>query len=125
MILGSMLTILGYQVLTLGLYAKSYAFSIGVLRQDRTLTAIAPHYTLERGLKLGGLIFLIGFMVDLWILFHWITTSFGSLDAIRPALFASTLMVVGAQTMFSSFFLSLLAIRAGERIGDVPHTGGD
>ncbi|MGH2346967.1 MAG: glycosyltransferase family 2 protein, partial [Chloroflexota bacterium] len=119
MILGNMLTILGYQVLTLGLYAKSYALSIGVLKEDRTLTAIAPHYSLERGLKLGGTLFLVGFLIDAWILVHWISTSFGSLDATRPALFASTLMVVGAQTMFSSFFLSLLAIRPGERMGDV------
>ena len=118
MILGSMLTILGYQVLTLGLYAKSYALSIGVLRTDRTLAAIAPHYTLERGLRLGGLLFAVGLGIDGYILLKWIGASFGSLDAIRPALFASTLIVVGAQTMFSSFFLSLLAIRPGIRLGD-------
>jgi glycosyltransferase involved in cell wall biosynthesis len=125
MILGSMLTVLGYQVLTLGMYAKSYALSIGVLKQDRTLAKIAPHYSLERGLKLGGVLFLIGFLIDAWILIQWISTQFGGLDAVRPALFASTLMIVGAQTMFSSFFLSLLAIRPGERIGDVHPLGGD
>jgi hypothetical protein len=43
---------------------------------------------------------------------HWLSSNFGPLDAIRPALFASTLIVLGVQTMFSSFFLSLLAIRA-------------
>jgi hypothetical protein len=46
---------------------------------------------------------------------HWVGNNFGALDAVRPALFASTLIVVGAQTMFSSFFLSLLAIRAAPR----------
>ncbi len=110
MILGSMLTILGYQVLTLGLYAKSYAMSIGILRHDRTLDALAPHYSLERGLKAGGLLFAIGFAIDVWILVQWIDSNFGSLDAVRPAVFASTLIVIGVQTIFSSFFLSLLAI---------------
>jgi glycosyltransferase involved in cell wall biosynthesis len=118
MILGSMLTILGYQILNLALYAKSYALSIGVLRHDRTLDAIGPYYTLERGLKAGGALFLGGLLVNGWILVHWLSSSFGALDAIRPALFASTLIVVGAQTMFSSFFLSLLAIRPGERQGE-------
>ena len=33
-----------------------------------------------------------------------------TLDAVRPALQASTLMIVGAQTIFSSFFLSMLAV---------------
>jgi len=122
MILGSMLTILGYQILTLGLHAKSYALSIGILRHDRTLDAIAPHYSLERGLKLGGILFTIGLVADLWILVNWIDSNFGALDAIRPALFASTMIVVGAQTMFSSFFLSLLKIQApGNRIGDLDH----
>ena len=32
----------------------------------------------------------------------------GSLDAVRPALQASTLMIIGAQTIFSSFFLDML-----------------
>jgi hypothetical protein len=34
----------------------------------------------------------------------------GALDAVRPALQASTLMIVGAQLVFSSFFFSLLAL---------------
>jgi hypothetical protein len=118
MILGSMLTILGYQVLTLGLYAKSYALSVGVLREDRLLKKIYPHYSLERGLKVGGLMFVIGVLVNIWILVQWVNSNFGALDAVRPEVFASTLIVLGAQTMFSSFFLSLLAIRPGERFGD-------
>ena len=110
MILGSMLTILGYQILTLGLYAKSYGLSIGILRHDRTLDTIAPHYSLERGLKVGGLLFMVGFVIDAWILVQWMSSHFGNLDATRPAIFASTLIVIGVQTIFSSFFLSLLAI---------------
>jgi glycosyltransferase involved in cell wall biosynthesis len=112
MILGSLMTILGYQVLTLGLYAKSYALSIGVLRQDRAFSFLSRYYSLERGLWTGFLLFVVGTVVDAWILVHWIHSNFGALDAMRPALLASTLMVVGAQTMFSSFFLSLLSIRA-------------
>jgi hypothetical protein len=32
----------------------------------------------------------------------------GALNAIRPATQASTLMIIGAQTIFASFFLSIL-----------------
>jgi hypothetical protein len=111
MILGSMLTILGYQVLSLGMYAKSYALSIGVLRQDSLLYNLGRHYTLERGLWAGAIMFLVGFGVDSWILANWISSNFGALSATRPALLASTLIVLGVQTIFSSFFLSLLSIK--------------
>jgi glycosyltransferase involved in cell wall biosynthesis len=125
MILGSLLTILGYQVLNLGLYAKSYALSIGVLREDRTLKVLAPRYSLERGLRFGGALFIAGTIIDGWVFLQWVQAQFGALDAIRPALFASTLIVLGAQTIFSSFFLSLLAIRPGVRLGDVQHRAGN
>jgi hypothetical protein len=42
---------------------------------------------------------------------NWITSNFGALSALRPALLASTLIVLGVQTIFSSFFLSLLSIK--------------
>ena len=54
--------------------------------------------------------FLAGFAIDAAILVRWLASGRATLDAVRPALQASTLMIVGAQTSFSSFFLSMLAV---------------
>ena len=118
MILASLLSILGYQVLTLGMYARTYALTAGFVQRDDVLEGFYRHFTLEKGLLLGGILFVAGLALNGWILLHWINSHFGSLGAVRPALFASTLMVVGVQTIFSSFFLSLLSIRPA---GPAPH----
>ena len=52
----------------------------------------------------------IGFLIDASILVRWLASGRTTLDAVRPALQASTLMIVGAQVLFASFFLSMLTV---------------
>lgn len=110
MVLGSLLTVLGYQILTTGLFAKAYSHAARLYAPDRTLRILLRWFTLERGLLAGGLLFVGGFLLDGAILVRWLASGRETLDAVRPALQASTLMIVGAQTLFSSFFLSMLAV---------------
>lgn len=110
MVLGSLLTILGYQIATIGLFAKAYSQAARLYAPDRTLRIVLRYFTLERGLLLGTVLFLAGFLIDAAILVRWLQSGRQTLDAVRPALQASTLMIVGAQTIFSSFFLSMLAV---------------
>jgi hypothetical protein len=96
MFVGSLLASLGTQLLTLGLFATSWQ-------------APPRWFTLERGLVVGGLTFAVGLVANLAILAHWLRSGFaGPLDAVRLAIFALTAMVVGAQVLFSSFYLDLL-----------------
>jgi len=95
MFVGALLAILGVQVATLGLFAHSR-------RQ-------APAwFTLERGLLAGLVVVVAGFGANAYILWDWIASGFGPLNAVRPAIFALTLTVVGTQILFSSFYLDLL-----------------
>lgn len=110
MVLGSLLTVLGVQIVTIGLFAKAYSQAARLYAPDRTLRLVLRHFTLERGLVVGALLFLAGFLLDGAILLRWLASGRATLDAVRPALQASTLMIVGAQTAFSSFFLSMLAV---------------
>ena len=113
--LGSLLTILGFQIMTTGLFAKAYSHAARLYAPDRTLGVLMRFFNLERGLVVGAVLFLAGFAIDASILARWLKSGMGSLDAVRPAIQASTLMIVGAQTVFSSFFLSMLALpRKGE-----------
>jgi glycosyltransferase involved in cell wall biosynthesis len=110
MILGSLLTILGFQAVMTGLFAKAYCHAARLYAPDRMLEAFRRHFSLERGLIAGTVLVVAGFLVDARILIGWLRSGMGALNAIRPATRASTLMIIGAQIIFSSFFLSLLGM---------------
>lgn len=113
MILASMFTILGIEVLTVGLYAKTYSLTAHFDEDDPILRSFYRHFTLEKGLVAGLVLFAVGFAADAYILGKWISRGFGALDEVRTALFALTFVVIGVQTIFASFFLSILSIRRG------------
>ena len=114
MMLGSLLTILGVQVITTGLFAKVYSYERHFDQQDPLLRGLAKHFNLEKGLVIGLVLFLLGFGLDLGVAITWIRGGFGELSALRPALVAGTLMAVGGQVIFSSFFLSMLSVQVAE-----------
>ena len=110
MVLGSLFAILGYQIINIGFYARIYAARQNFVPEGQTLRKLFKLFNLERGLLVGVLIFLIGFFTDFYILMSWILSGFGPLNKVRLALLASTFIIIGTQTIFSSFFLSMLGI---------------
>jgi len=110
MVIGSLLTLLGFQIIATGFFAKAYSHAARLYAPDRTLQFLGRHFNLERGLLVGAAVFVIGFAIDATILVDWLRSGMGELNAVRPALLGSTLMVLGAEILFSSFFLSMLAI---------------
>jgi len=107
MFVGSALAILGLQLVLLGIYAKTYGMVHDRL-VDRGIARFHLHYSLERGVSLGATVFGLGLAVNVWILSSWVSAGRGELFAVRPAVFALTLMVLGAEIVFAAFFLSLL-----------------
>ena len=72
MVLGSLLTVLGFQILTTGVFAKAYSHAARLYAPDRTLGLLLRYFNLERGLVLGALLFLAGFAIDARILVRWL-----------------------------------------------------
>ena len=110
MLFGSLLTLLGYHIVTIGLYARTYAITIGFEKHDKLIDFIARYISLERGMIIGLAVFLIGLFISLKILFNWIHGGFSSMNEIRNVIFSTTILIVGIQTIFSSFFLSMLLV---------------
>ncbi|MGI8825550.1 MAG: glycosyltransferase family 2 protein [Chloroflexota bacterium] len=110
MFLASLLTIVGFQVLLTGFYAKAYAFTHRFAPDDRMIQLFYRSFSLEGWLLLGLGIFLVGAGIDGTIFITWVKHNFRDLFAVREALLALTLMVIGLQLMFSSFLLSILNI---------------
>jgi hypothetical protein len=66
---------------------------------------------LEHGLLAGGGVLLLGAVLLGVIALSWASGGFGSLGQERLVIFAATLVIVGVQIVFSSFLVSILALR--------------
>jgi glycosyltransferase involved in cell wall biosynthesis len=107
---GSLLLIVGIQVVTLGLCARAYGiYFMG--ERDPWFDRMRRRYRLEHGLMLGGATALGGLAIIAGIVVEWVERGFGSLSEERLAIFAATLLVLGIQIIFASFLLSILGLR--------------
>ena len=110
MTLAGFLTLLGYQILNMGICARAYAVAAKFVTADNLIAGLYRLFTLERGIALGGLLFLCGVFIDLRVVWIWIQGGFGPLNEMRAVLFALICMILGVQTAFSAFLLSFFAI---------------
>jgi glycosyltransferase involved in cell wall biosynthesis len=110
MIAAAMLTISGTQVVCLGLGAKAYGVH-HLDEHDRLFDRYDGRVRLEHGLLAGSAVFLAGFAAALAVLVVWINRGFGALGEERLAVLSLTLIVVGLQIVFTSFFLSIVGLR--------------
>jgi hypothetical protein len=110
MVLGSLLAIIGTQIVALGLCAHAYGI---YFMQEREVwfERARDRFRLEHGLLLGGAITLLGVVFAAVIVIQWWDRGFGELAEEQLAVFAATLIVVGIQIFFSSFLLSILGLR--------------
>jgi glycosyltransferase involved in cell wall biosynthesis len=110
MIGGSLLTIVGTQILALGLCARAYGVYV-LGERDAWFERVRPRVKLEHGLLAGAALIAAGLAVGGGIIGSWIASGAGALSQTRLALLAATLLIVGIQTFFSSFLLSILGLR--------------
>jgi len=77
---------------------------------DKTLRYV----TLEVGLAVGGALSILGLAISAYAVRLWGAQHFGPLDVTRTLRFvipAALCLTLGVQTIFSSFFLSILGLR--------------
>jgi hypothetical protein len=110
MVAGSLLMIVGTQVVALGLCAHAYG-TYFMAERDPWFDRMRARFRLEHGLALGGTLILAGLVLCAVIVGTWIDRGFGALSEERLALLAATLLIVGIQIFFSSFLLSILGLR--------------
>jgi hypothetical protein len=107
---GTLLMIVGTQVLAMGLCAHAFGtYFMG--EKDPWFDRMRARFRLEHGLLLGGAFALVGVVMGGVVVVTWISHGFGSLADERLALVAASLVIVGIQIFFSSFLLSILGLR--------------
>jgi glycosyltransferase involved in cell wall biosynthesis len=118
MFFGMVFAILGVQVVSIGLFARVFSYSERFAREGRSFERLLRSVSLEQGLLLGFVLFLAGFAGEAHVLWEWRNEGFGPFSALREVIFWSLPLFVGLQTIFSSFFLSMLGISRDTYIGD-------
>ncbi|HXN39982.1 MAG TPA: glycosyltransferase family 2 protein [Solirubrobacteraceae bacterium] len=107
---GSLLLIVGAQLVGLGLCAHAYAtYFMG--ERDAWFDNVRKRLRLEHGLMLGSVIALVGVLMLVVLVLDWISRGLGNLAQERTAIAAATLFVLGIQIVFTSFLLSILGLR--------------
>jgi len=109
MFLSTLFTITGYQLIIFALFAKTYA--INHLNEKPIFNKLYKYITIEKASIFGFLLIILGVIVYLTILSKWLSTNFGDLQEIKNSILAMTLIIIGIQTIFSSFMLSILGIK--------------
>jgi glycosyltransferase involved in cell wall biosynthesis len=107
---GSLLVVVGTQLIGFGLCGRAYAvFQLG--DRDPWFEGIGRRVRLEHGLLLGLAVIAAGASVGAIVVAHWIARGLGSLAEERVTILAATLVIIGVQVFFTSFLVSLIGLR--------------
>jgi glycosyltransferase involved in cell wall biosynthesis len=107
--------IIGIQLILFSLLARTIGVLKHVLPMSRPLARFLKAFTLERGILLGVFLGVGGFGLATYSVMSWAQVRLAALDpavVMRVAIPAVTLMVAGAEIIFSSFLLKFIDVRA-------------
>lgn len=108
--LGCLCSLLGFQIVSLGAFAKAFAMNESFEMQGRIFKRLLNWFTLELGLVAGALMVWLGILADAAILTTWLTRHRGYMGSTHVVFVATTVIALGFQVVFSSFFLGMFKL---------------
>lgn len=115
-ILGSLLLIIGYQLLLAWFHFGAFGAVYGVTRDSGVIKSLMNYHSLARELFMGLILLVVGVVVGLKVLFSWSAGGFGALFQVQYAMIALILSILGIQTIISGMFLSLLLLNNEDKL---------
>jgi glycosyltransferase involved in cell wall biosynthesis len=106
--------VVGFQGVVFSVLARVYAASEGFLPENSLVRRARQLFSLELGLAVGGVLVLASATLSVIAFVRWGHSSFKHLDygeTLRIAIPAVVTLMLGVQTVFASFFLSVLGIK--------------
>jgi Glycosyl transferase family 2 len=103
------LTLIGAQVIQLGVFARTYA-RVRIGERDRLLEALGRHVKLEHGLVIGGALTVASLTGLALVAAEWAAGGFGTLGREYETALLVTGLGLGIQIVFGAFFLALLTM---------------
>jgi hypothetical protein len=113
-VFATVFSVVGFEILSLGLHAKTYSWSRRFDRDNRFLSGFYDRFKLETGLLLGLGLMLAGVAILVGIVVEWLRSDLLPLPHPEWASFAATLTILGSSTVFSSLFISAMSMTRPE-----------
>src|SRR5712664_4268126 len=113
LLVASFLALLGYELVLFAVFTKIFAVRTGFHPPHPLLETVFRYVTLEVGLAAGALMALVGLVALVVAVASWGAVGFGNLNpstTMREVIPAVVLLALGTQTIFASFFISILSI---------------
>ncbi len=114
LLVAGMTALIGFQLTTFYFFTKTFAAAEGLLPEDGAIRRFTSLFSLEVGIVLGALLFLLGLAVLGSAMAEWKQVDFGALSQdvkVRKIIPAILSMLLGVQIILSRFFLSILGLR--------------
>jgi hypothetical protein len=114
LLVATFLAIAGYQIVVFALFTKIFAVTEGFHGSHTHLTRVPRFVSLETGVIGGLLLIVIGAVWLVVAVLGWRRAGFGQLDprvTMRQVIPAGALLTFGVQTIFASFFLSIMGLK--------------
>jgi glycosyltransferase involved in cell wall biosynthesis len=112
------LVLVGAQGVFFSVLSKVFAITQGLVPEPPAATRLFQKITLEHGVIIGLLLVAAGVLGSFAAIYGWVETGLGNYDpgrAMRVVVPSVVALALGAQTIFSSFFLSLLGMPTKKR----------
>jgi glycosyltransferase involved in cell wall biosynthesis len=110
MFLFAIMIMIGYQIIFFAGFSRVYAVThLG--DKDKLVESLFKKITVEKAGIFGIIIVSLGLIIYLYIISKWINSGLGSINQIKNSIVALTLIVLGIQTLFSAFMMSILGIK--------------
>ena len=109
-VFATIFSVVGFEILSLGLHAKTYSWSRRFDRDNRSLAAFYRRFTLETGLVLGTGLIAAGAAILVAVVAEWLRSDLLPLPHPEWASLAATLIIIGFSTLFSSLFISAMSM---------------
>jgi len=103
------LTLIGAQVIQLGVFARTYAL-VRIGEHDPLLDRLGGRIRLEHGLLVGGGLVLLAILGLIAVGVEWASEGFETLGRAYETALLATMLGLGIQIVFGAFFLALLVM---------------
>jgi glycosyltransferase involved in cell wall biosynthesis len=113
MLYAAALAMVGVQMIWFALFTKVLGMTSGFLPRDTRIDKVLRMITLERGVTAGVLIATLGVIITIKALSDWAAQDYGAIDPrdfMRSTIPAVSMIIIGLEFVFASFFLSILLI---------------
>ena len=109
-VFATIFSVVGFEILSLGLHTKTYSWTRRFDRNNQALAGFYRRFTLETGLILGSGLIAAGGGILVAVVAEWMRSDLLPLPHPEWVSFAATLVIIGFSTLFSSLFISAMSM---------------